>query len=269
MRFRESIRNAARRLADAHTEYVCDQAGRMPVCRIVLRSVAAVLAGWLVTLGGYIVTIVVIALLYPGAFQPAAHHSAGYWLVSLFVDLIWSVVGGFAAGVIARRREVAHAIGLVLFGLLASKCILSSYADTVSVPNWYWIAGYAQGTLFTILGGWLRMKHRILLDRGSEAAIKATHNARLAIALLAAPFAFVLALYVTAVLGTVGLTPILDRLFGERHPGTGILPCFLAFLLSCFAARYVFRKIVGVPASPLGEGMVNDGEEGVNHASGK
>jgi hypothetical protein len=67
----------------------------------------------------------------------------------------------------------------------------------------------------------------------------------------------------------VGLTPILDRLFGERHPGTGILPCFLAFLLSCFVARYVFRKIVGVPASPLGDGMVNDGKEGVNHASGK
>jgi hypothetical protein len=231
------------------------------VNRTILRSPAAILVGWLVVVGGCLVTMTAIALLNPEAFKPAMHHSVGWWLVHLSVGLTYSVVGGFVTGVVAQRREIAHAIRLVLFGLLAAKCMPSGRTTTMSVPTWYWIAGYVLTFSFTIVGGWLRMRQRILLDRGSTAMIRATERVQFVIGLFGASATFVLALFVAGALGIAGLTPILDRLFGAQHPGTGILPCFLAFLLSAFAARYVFQQVVGMRASFRSDGVGNDGVE--------
>lgn len=150
VRLRESIRKVTRRLTDGQAEHVGDRPGGTPVGRIVLRSIAAILLGWLVAFGGVVVTIVVIGLFDPETFKPAEHHSIGYWLISLFVGLIYSVVGGFVTGVIARRREVAHAIGLVVFGLLISQCWPSGDTSTTFVPNWYWIGGYVLAWIPTL-----------------------------------------------------------------------------------------------------------------------
>ncbi len=228
--------------------------------RTILRSIAAILVGWLVVVGGCVVTLTAIALFNPEAFKPAVHHSVGYWLVTLSVGAIYSVVGGFITGIIARRREIAHAIGLVVFGLLISKCLPRGHADTMSVPNWYWIAGYVLGALSTIWGGWLRMKQRILLDRGSEAVIKATDNLRFGMAAIISFVAFLLVLSLGTAAGGAGLWWVEHLLSGEdTHTPPSLLPIFIvSLILASILARRVFKRIIGVRASPLSDGVADD-----------
>jgi len=259
MGFGESIRKVARRLADGHAEHVCDRPGGIPVNRTVLRSIAAILSGWLVTVGGYVVTMVVIALLDPEAFKPALHYSTGYWLVTLSVGLICSVVGGFVTGVIARRREIAHAIGLVLFGLLASKCWPSSHTNTMSVPNWYWVAGYVLMPLSTILGGWLRAKQHLLVRRIPGRVVRTIDDLRLStvltvdffrfpIAVVVSVGAFVISFYVGILSAGAGLLAIQRLLGGEPRGDVGVILVSLVFLASFLLAfvlsRCVYRRIM-------------------------
>jgi hypothetical protein len=258
MRFRESIRSVARRWVGRQVEHACDHLGGMAVCRAVFRSIAAVLVGWLIIPGGYVVTMVVIALFNREAFKPAMHYPVAWWSVSISMGLIYSVVGGFVTGAIAGRREITHAIGLVLLGMLVSLRWPGGHTNTISAPPWYSIAEYLLMPSCMVLGGWLRMKQRTLLERGSAMMIRVTERVQFLIAVLAAFATFVLVLCGTGSLGIVGLTPILDRAFGEQHPGNGILPCFLAFLLSGFLSRCVFKRIVAARVSPPSDGVVDD-----------
>lgn len=224
-----------------------------------MRSVAAILLGWLVTLGGYVVTMVVIALFNPEAFKPAVHYSTGYWLVTLSVGLFYSVVGGFVTGVIARRREIAHAIGLVVFGLLISKCLPSGHTNTMSVPNWYWIAGYVLGAPSTVLGGWLRAKQHLLVSRIPGRVVRTIDDLRLSTALTVDFFrfpiavvvsvgTFVISFYVGILSAGAGLLAIQRFLGGEPRGDVGIIPVSLVFLASFLLAfllsRYFYRKIM-------------------------
>ena len=233
--------------------------------RTILRSVAAILVGWLVVLGGFIVTMVVIALFNPETFKSAVHHSIGYWLVNLFVGLIYSVVGGFVTGVVARRREVAHAIGLVVFELIISKCWPSSHTSTMSVPTWYWIAAYVLGVPATVLGGWLRAKQGVVLAKIPPSVTRTMDEARLSIAItvdhsrpliatLAAFATFVAVLFGGMILGALGVITVLDRLFGENYHPPVMVPVFLvSIILASISSRRVFRRIM-----PRDTSLMND-----------
>ncbi len=222
----------------------------------VLRSIAAVLLGWLVTVGGCWVTMVVIALFDPEGFQPGVRHSVGYWLLTLSVGLIYSVVGGFVTGIIARRREIAHAIGLVVFGLLISECLSRGHANTMSAPSWYWIAGYILMPSATILGGWLRAKQDTVAKRMPGRVSTAIDNMWLSIAItidhsrpliaaLVACVVFAIVLFGGAALGVGGLLVILQKVFGEDYHPPIALPVFVAcIILASIVSRRVFRRIM-------------------------
>jgi hypothetical protein len=227
--------------------------------RNLLRSVAAILSGWLVTVVGYIVTMVIIALFNPETFKTSAHYSLGYWLVTLFVGLIYSIVGGFITGIVARRREVAHAIGLVVFGLLISECWPRGDQNTTSVPDWYSIVAYVLGPLFTVLGGWLRAKQDILVSRVPGCIVTTVDDLRLSAALTVDAFRFPIAVVVSVALFVIGLYGgllaggaallAMRRFCGEEPEGdvaAALISLLLgvSLLLALPLSRYSYRKIM-------------------------
>jgi hypothetical protein len=229
--------------------------------RNILRSGGAIVFGWMTILGSFIAMTMAVNSLNRVTFHASAQLSLGWVLVILFMTFVSSVLGGFVTGAVAQRREIEHAVGLALFTLLVSICIPIVQKKGVSVPNGYAIVLYIVAIPSTLLGGWLRMKQRVLLAAGSEAIIRATKRARLPAAILAALATFVVVLYVTGALGTLGLMPILGRLLGEQHPATGMLPCFAAVLASGLSAWYVFKKIAGERTAPMNDSTASDGDE--------
>lgn len=149
----------------------------------VLRSAAAVAAGWIVAVGGYILTVVVFALFNPDTFTPGVTLPAGWLLVTLAVSAAWSVAAGFVAGVVARRKEIEHAAGLGFFLLATSACFLSLNKNLAQVPTWYVIAEETLMALAILLGGWLRRNQRILLARMPNDVVLTAGGTRLSIAI--------------------------------------------------------------------------------------
>jgi len=207
--------------------------------------------------GGYIVTMIVIAIVCRDPFRPGTQFSVGSLLVSLSVEFIWSIIGGFVAAVIAQRREIEHAIGLVLFTLLVFMCLPSGHKDTTSVPSWYMIAGYISVVPATLLGGWLRMKQDILINRIPPGVIRTMGYFRFPVAVTVSVLTFVIGTYLGVLLGVAGLWAI-ERISGRKHLGDFlapvclIAPVFLSFLLS----RCIYRRIMIRHTS-----LMNDGRQ--------
>ena len=165
--------------------------------RRILQSTVAIASGWIVAAGGYILTTTVFALFNQETFTPDVPLSAGWLLVTLAVSAIWSVVAGFVTGVIARRREIEHAIGLVLFTLIVSVYFLSSNRNLGQVPTWYMIAGEVLTSLALLVGGWLRRNQRILLGKVPEGVVTTVDDTRLSIAIMVDRWRFLIAAVVT------------------------------------------------------------------------
>lgn len=150
--------------------------------RILLGGVA-IASGWVIVAGGYILTVMVFSLFNQEGFTPGAPLRTGWLLFTLAASAIWSIAAGFVTGVIARRREVEHAIGLTLFTLAVSMYFVSRNRNLGQVPTWYMIAGEAVTALAILMGGWLRRGQRILLGEMPEGVTGTVDNARLSIAM--------------------------------------------------------------------------------------
>jgi hypothetical protein len=167
------------------------------VGRGILRSTVAIASGWIVAVGGYILTVIVFSLFNQEGFTPGVPLSAGWLLVTLAVSAMGSVVAGFVTGVIARRREIKHAIGLVLFTLIVSVYFVSRNRNLGQVPTWYMIAGEVLTSLALLVGGWLRRSQRLLLGRLPEGVVRTVDDARLSIAIVVDRWRFWIAAIVT------------------------------------------------------------------------
>jgi hypothetical protein len=232
--------------------------------RRVLRSIAAILSGWLVAVGGYLATMLVIALFNRETFRPGTELSVGWWLLTLFVGLVWSVTAGFVTGVIAQRREVVHAVGLVLFALFVRACWPKGRGSTMSVPDWYWITAYLLGGPSPVLGGWLRARQDALVNRIPASVTGPFRDAHRSITRSIAHFRFPIAIVLSILTFLVGMRAgvfalgagliVMQRYFGGvpcpdifALPVVLIVMFLLPFLLSCF----VYRKIVAKGASMM------------------
>ncbi len=167
------------------------------VSRGILRSTVAVVSGWIVVFGGYILTIIVLALFNEETFTPGVRLPVGWLLVTLAVSALWSVVAGFVTGVVARRREIEHVIGLVLLTLIVSVYFVSTNRNLGQVPTWYITAGEALMSLALLAGGWLRKNQRILLGKASEGIVATADKPRLVIATTVDRWRFWIAAVVT------------------------------------------------------------------------
>ncbi len=173
------------------------RSGETHVSRGILRSAVAIASGWIVVTGGYILTVIVFALFNAEGFTPGAPLSAGWLLFTLAVSAVWSIAAGFVTGVVARRREVEHAIGLALLTLVVSVYFVSRNRNLGQVPTWYMIAGEAVTALAILVGGWLRRGQRILLGKVPEGMAGKVDDARLSIATTVDHWRFWIAAVVT------------------------------------------------------------------------
>jgi len=217
--------------------------------RNVLRSVVAVPSGWAVGVGGCIVTMIVIAFFNHETFKPGAQLPTEWLLVTLAILVIWSVLAGFVVGVIAQRREIEHAIGLVIFTWLLSLYFTARSGNPAQGPSWYVTAGEILGVLSNLLGGWLRLKQRILLERRSKGMIKAMDSGRVVLGTIIATIVFLFVLFWATIVGYEGLSWIVLRLLGEDYFAPIVPPFVAAFVLASFLSQCAFKRIAGVHTS--------------------
>jgi len=210
-----------------------------------IRSIISIPSGWFVAFFGFIITMIAIAIFNVETFQPDVQLSVGWLLIILLISSIYGIIGGFVTAFIAQRNEIIHTIGLAIFSLLISLYFTCTSKSTVSsVPIWYQILGLILLVTSFILGGWLRMKQRILLFKRSESMIRTTKNLRFLIAICTSLIIFIIVVFFGTALGGIGLIKLHQILFDEDHLVIGLFPVlivsvFLAFILS----RYIFRRI--------------------------
>ncbi len=228
--------------------------------RRILRSALAILAGCVVIDGGGIATMIALALFDPGSFQLGAQFPTGWLVISLLVWLLWSVAGGFVTGAVARRWEMQHAIGLVL----AREALYVWYASrygSIQTVSWYTMAGYILLPSATFLGGWLRMKQAVVLQRMPHGLTGTVDSLRLSVAitidqfrfpvaLLSSVVTFFVAVFLGYLLWGIGFLAI-QRLVDVKHwagvvVGVTVIVCFV---LPFVPARRVFRTIMTVDTS--------------------
>ena len=203
------------------------------------RSVGAVLAGWVTVVGGSIAVMFLLAIGL-GQYQPP--YGTGYLVLALLVDFVAGVAGGFVTGVIARRKEVTHAVALWVTGLVLARYLLGYDGSDASTPGWHMIAGHISGFASVLLGGWLRARHRVLLESGSKAIAIATDHLQFPVALVAGALTFVFALIYAA----AGADWIVREFFSMDDPKRKAVPlCLLTIPPSVLVTRYVFRWIAG------------------------
>ena len=212
----------------------------------VLRSVLAILLGWATPFAGWIVATIVIAIVHRGAFKPGEQLSAEWLLVTLVISSVLSVVGGFVTGAIAQRREIWHAIGLAL--LMLSFLLYFTIRDwsTTQTPHWYTVVALVSVIPTIFLGGWLRMKQRILLDKKSPGMIRAVNSTRLAAAVVVSLALFFILISWGTLFVVGGLMWVLRIFFGNDYDAPVVTPVFLAsIILASVLSRRAFRRIVG------------------------
>ncbi len=121
------------------------------------RSILAVVVGYLVT--GILVAVrsACMMVLFP-APRPTASPGMMVEALSLVLDFICAVVGGYITAWIARRNEVGHAL---ILGLLMTVIgIVLLVASHGTVPIGYRIALLIIATPGAVLGGVIRARQK-------------------------------------------------------------------------------------------------------------
>jgi len=124
------------------------------------RSVLGIIAGFVATVVLSVACDAIVRMLAPGAFGPDGHTPGPVMLAAgVAYTLLSATAGGFVAGLIARRREVMHALVLGTLGALATLLII------VAAPATQRTAGMFVSAMLvipaTVLGGWLRARGRV------------------------------------------------------------------------------------------------------------
>jgi hypothetical protein len=129
-----------------------------------LRSVLAVVVGFMVTLVASVGTDVVLVLLLPHSFTEGKPPSLGLSLGILAYCFVYVVLGGYVTACIARRAEVRHALTLggiaLAIGVAMTLPALFRHGDGHETPGWYIAVTLGYVLPATALGGWLRAMQR-------------------------------------------------------------------------------------------------------------
>lgn len=117
-----------------------------------LRSVFALVFGFLTVFVLAIATDVLLAAVLPSLFRHDGHTSdASVLVIALGYTTAFQTVGGYVAARLARRRPQLHALILGLLGLAAA--IPLALAQWNHTPAWYHVATWVLTLPATWLGG--------------------------------------------------------------------------------------------------------------------
>jgi hypothetical protein len=100
-----------------------------------VRSILAVLVGYLVLAVGIGVTDFVISLFSPGGYPSGPHPEAKWMVVELVVGAILILCGGYLTASLARRRETHHALALGIVTAAIAAVSLIIYRSLQ--PAWF------------------------------------------------------------------------------------------------------------------------------------
>lgn len=128
-----------------------------------MRSVLAVIAGsitWMVTALGMDAILMSLA---PQWFGPEGKvESVPLMLFMMSYSLLFSVLGGYVAALIARRKEMQHAFVLGVLQLAMGIAATVRFFDTA--PLWWHLTFLTLLIPANLAGGWLRQtkKHKLV-----------------------------------------------------------------------------------------------------------
>lgn len=123
-----------------------------------VRSVAAVIAGFVATVVLSVACDAIVRMLAPGAFGPDGRTPGPVVAAGVAYTLLSAIAGGFVAALIARRREVMHALVLGTLGAVATLLIIVAAPATQRTVGMFVSAMLVIPA--TVLGGWLRARGR-------------------------------------------------------------------------------------------------------------
>jgi hypothetical protein len=123
-----------------------------------VRSLAAIVGGYIAYLFLMGFTVLVLQTLLPNAFGPAAGSPREGWAMGIEIaySVLFAIVGGYVTGLIARRAEIGHAAILAAIVLLIS--VVSLVAAPDSHPLWYSATLALLSAAAVVVGGMLRAR---------------------------------------------------------------------------------------------------------------
>jgi uncharacterized membrane protein YeaQ/YmgE (transglycosylase-associated protein family) len=110
-----------------------------------LRSVVAVVGGYLVVVAGTILTFNVLV------GQVAVDSNSRQMILGTIGAIIAGIAGGVLAGVVAPRFPFGHAAAVLLFLALDTASVLAKGTG----PAWFDLAGSGILAISVLFGGWL------------------------------------------------------------------------------------------------------------------
>lgn len=138
-----------------------------------VRSILAVIAGsvtWMATALGMDAILMSLA---PQWFGPNGKvESLPLMLFMMSYALLFSILGGYVAALIARRKEMLHAFVLGVLQLLMGIMATIQFFDTA--PLWWHLTFLSLLIPANVLGGWLRQtqKHKLPRRNSMAAALR-------------------------------------------------------------------------------------------------
>ena len=123
--------------------------------RRMARSLLAVVAGYVVMVVGVIAMTAVAGKLFAGAVPAEGSSTTGYLILNLLYGFAFALLGGYVAGVIARRGPVLHAIAVAVVMVIMAFIAMKTYAG--QEPSWYQ-RGHFGTAIPALFGGWIRAR---------------------------------------------------------------------------------------------------------------
>lgn len=125
---------------------------RYAICMTILKSVGAVVAGFIVVAGLSTITDMLIG--YTGAFPPAL--TTAMLVFALVYRIIYTVLGGYVTALLAPSNKMTHVWVLAGIGQLGG--IAGVIAGWNLSAHWYPIMIAVTAIPAVIFGGWLHTK---------------------------------------------------------------------------------------------------------------
>ena len=129
-------------MAKARNEVNCPMLHRF---LFALRSVAAVVGGYLVVAAGTILTFNVLV------GQLTVHSNPRQMILGTIGAVLAGIAGGILAGVVAPRFPFGHAAAVLLFLAIDTASVLTKGSG----PAWFDLAGSGILAISVLFGGWI------------------------------------------------------------------------------------------------------------------
>ena len=120
-----------------------------------VRSILAVLGGWMAVGVLVVVTDLVLGRMYPQAYVAGKIPPDYLSALSLATSIVYSIAGGWLTALIAAKRKWTHVWALVAWGLLMG--IASAIFTWGQIQHWYQIGLILGWIPAVLLGGYIKI----------------------------------------------------------------------------------------------------------------